>query len=128
MGKLIKIDSGLTVKRTSDINEYLKPLSRDILLFTTNIGATYRLKDKMPLFKLNIGDHLSFRLGDSKYVDNLIYILNDKEELVGYVPEADSSIFARLMDAGKMLFAIVKNRNSSTAVPLIEIDIYLRDF
>ncbi len=128
MGKLIKIDSSLVVKNANNMNEYLKPMSRDILLFTTKIANTYKLKDKMPLLKLTIGDHLFFSLGDSKYEDNQIVIKNKNDEIVGYVPEADSTIFARLMDAGKMLFAIVKSVSHTSSVPLIEIDIYLQDF
>lgn len=57
-----------------------------------------------------------------------IAIYTKDNHLVGYVPEADSAIFARLMDAGKMLFANVKSKNHGTSVPLIDIDIYLQDF
>ena len=128
MGKLIKVDSSLVVKNSADMNEYLKPMSRDILLFVTKIANTYKLQDKIPLLKLSVGERLFFKRGQSKYEENQIIITNDKEELVGYVPEVDSSIFARLMDAGKMLFAIVKSVSHSTSVPLIEIEIYLRDF
>lgn len=128
MGKLIKVDSLLVTKNTADMNEYLKPMSRDIFLFITKIANTYKLKNKIPLQKLFIGEHLFFKRGQSKYEDNQILINNDKCELVGYVPEVDSSIFARLMDAGKMLFAIVKSISYTTSVPLIEIEIYLKDF
>ena len=128
MGKLIKVDSSLVIKNSADMNEYLKPMSRDIFLFTTKIGNTYKLKDKTPLLKLTIGENLYFKRAESKYEDNLITVSNDKNELVGYVPEVDSPIFARLMDAGKMLFAIVKSISHTTSVPLIEIEIFLKDF
>ena len=128
MGKLIKVDSSLVIKNSADMNEYLKPMSRDIFLFVTKIGSTYKLKDKTPLLKLTIGEKLHFKRAESKYEDNLIAISNDKNELVGYVPEVDSPIFARLMDAGKMLFAIVKSISHTTSVPLIEIEIFLKDF
>ena len=128
MGKLIKVDSSLIVKDAANMNEYLKPMSRDILLFTTKIANTYKLKDNLSLLKLIIGERLFFKRGQSKYEDNQIIINNDKGELVGYVPEVDSSIFARLMDAGKMLFAIVKSISHTSSVPLIEIEIYLQDF
>ena len=91
MGKLIKVDSSLVVKNATDMNEYLKPMSRDILLFTTKIANTYKLKDKMPLLKLTVGERLFFKRGQSKYEDNQIIINNDKNEIVGYVPEVDSS-------------------------------------
>ena len=128
MGKLVKVESSLVIKNSNDMNEYLKPMSRDILLFTTKIANTYKLKNKLPLLQLVVGEKLFFKRGESKYEDNLIIITNQKDELVGYVPEVDSSVFARLMDAGKMLFAIVKSISHSVTVPLIEIDIYLQDF
>lgn len=128
MGKLIKVDSSLVIKNSADMNEYLKPMSRDIFLFVTKIGNTYKLKDKTPLIKLHVGEKLYFKRAESKYEDNLITIINSNDELVGYVPEVDSPIFARLMDAGKMLFAIVKSISHSTSVPLVDIEIYLKDF
>ena len=128
MGKLIKIDGALAIRKTADLNEYLKPMSRDILLFSTKIGNTYKVKDKMPLMKLAVGERLYFKRTESKYEDNVIMIYTPKEELVGFVPEVDSAVFARLMDAGKMLFACVKSISHGTSVPLIDIDIYLQDF
>ena len=47
---------------------------------------------------------------------------------MGDVLEVDSYLFARLMDAGKYLFAIVKSISHTKNVPLIDIDIYLKDF
>lgn len=128
MGKLVKVESSLIVKNSANMNEYLKPMSRDILLFTTKIANTYKLKDKVALLKLAVGERLSFKRGQSKYEDDQIIINNDKNEIVGYVPEVDSSVFARLMDAGKMLFAVVKSISHTSSVPLIEIEIYLQDF
>ena len=126
--KLIKIDSSLIVRDRKDMNEYLKPMSRDILLFTTKIANTYKLINKEPLLNLKVKEKLYFKRGVSKYEDNQIIILNSSNELVGYIPEVDSLIFARLMDAGKMLFAVVKSMSYSHSVPVIEIDIYLQDF
>ena len=126
--KLIKIDSALAVKSELNMNEYLKPMSRDILLFTTKIANTYKLKNNEALLKLEVGEKLFFSRGTSKYEDFQIVINNKNSEPVGYVPEVDSSIFARLMDAGKMLFAVIKSISFSHSVPFIEIDIYLKDF
>lgn len=128
MDKLIKIDTSLIIKNTQDMNEYLKPMSRDIYLFTTKIANTYKLKDKAPLLSLEIKEKLFFKRGESKYEDNQIIIYNKNGDVVGYVPEVDSMVFARLMDAGKMLFAVVKSISHTASVPLIEIDIFLQDF
>ena len=127
MGKLVKVETDLVIKDV-DMDEYLKPMSRDIFLFSSKIASTYKLKDKMPLFKLDVGEKLYFKLGESKYENDQIIIQNKDGAIVGYVPEVDSSIFARLMDAGKMLFAIIKSISHASSVPLIDIDIYLKDF
>ena len=126
--KLVKVDQNLVIKNEKELDEYLKPFSQEILLFTTKIANTYRLIDKKPLLEIKVDDTLFFKLGNSKYEENQIEIFNSKNQLVGYIPEQDSIIFARLMNAGKKLGAKVKSISQSNTVPLIEIDIYLTDF
>ena len=126
--KIIKIDNNLIAKDEQELDEMLNPFSREILLFTTKISNTYRLIDKEPLLHLKVGDLLTFKLGNSKYEDNLIEIYTEQNQLVGYIPEQDSIIFARLMNAGKKLSAKVKTISVSKSVPLFDIDIYLIDF
>ena len=70
------------VTNSLDMNEYLKPMSRDILLFTTKIANTYKLKDKAPLLKLELKEKLFFKRVISKYDDNLITINNSNNELI----------------------------------------------
>ncbi len=128
MADLIKIDKSLIVKTPQELNEYLKPMSRDIFLFSSKIANSYRVKDPLLIKKLQVGEQLLFERKASKYEDNLIAITNMDKQLLGYVPEVDSAIFARLMEAGKMLFATIKNLDFSSSVPLISIDIFLRDY
>ena len=125
---LVKVNASVILSGKGQLDEYIKPLSRDILLFETKIGATYRLKNKEPLHHLSVGERLFFKRSDSNYDEDEIRIYNKAGDLVGFVPEADSPIFARLMDAGKMLFATIKSISFSNSIPLIEIDIYLQDF
>ena len=47
---------------------------------------------------------------------------------IGYVPEKDNIIFARLMDAGKMLAAKIKDIEKKGSFTKIAIGIYLVDF
>lgn len=128
MGKLIKVDQNLQIKNTDDINDLIKPLSKDIFLFTTKISNTFRAKNTLALTCLKIGDKLDFKKTNSKFNKNEISIVNKKKDILGYVPEQDEIIFARLMDAGKLLYAKIKSLKFSTSVPIIEIDIFLQDF
>lgn len=125
---LVKVDASLIAKGEKQSESLLSPLSRDIYLFTSKIGGTYRLQDLAPLLSLQVGDALQLRVSQSKYDPNEVAILDEKGQLVGYVPEADETIFRRLMEAGKRLFAKVKSKSVARHVPQIEIDIYLQDF
>ena len=49
-------------------------------------------------------------------------------EKLGYVPEKDNLIFARLMDAGKLLVAKIKKIQKRGTFTQISIGIYLVDF
>lgn len=46
----------------------------------------------------------------------------------GYVPEKDNVVFARLMDAGKMLMAKIEKIDKKGSFTQITIGIYLVDF
>ena len=55
-------------------------------------------------------------------------ILTEDGKKVGYVPEKDNIIFARLMDAGKLLAAKITKINKRGTFYQISIGIYLVDF
>ena len=54
--------------------------------------------------------------------------MNERKEKIGYVPERDNLIFARLMDAGKMLIAKIAKIDHKGSFTQITIGIYLVDF
>lgn len=127
MDKLVKIESNLAIKNEIDMNEYLKPMSRDISLFDSTISGTYRLKDKTALLNIKEGDKLNFQVSSSKFSEDIeLHDVDDK--IVGYISEADSVFFMKLMKAGKYLFAIVRKVDKSASMPLINIEIFLKDF
>ena len=58
---------------------------------------------------LNTGDRLEFQREEDNYYDfQPIQILNKDGDKLGYVPQRDNVIFARLMDHGKVIFARVR--------------------
>jgi len=128
MKGLVKVDTDLVVKNEDKLDDFLKPFTSEVLLFTTKIANTFKVADKLPILNLKCSEELFFKLGHSKYEDNQIEIYTKENKIVGYVPEQDSVIFARLMDAGKRLGAKIKSISQSRTIPLIEIDIYLIDF
>ena len=56
----------------------------------------------------------------------MITPINTKK--LGYVPEKDNIIFARLMDAGKLLVAKITKISQKGTYTQISIGIYLVDF
>ena len=68
-----------------------------------------------------------FRQEENTNDTNAIEIRNSKNIKIGYVPKVDNIIFSRLMDAGKLLYAKVTNKEYYGKWVKIYIDIYLSE-
>ena len=112
----------------NQLGELIKPLIREIHLFDSYIAGTTHLSDKSVLDILKAGDKLSLQREDNKYDSNAILIISSDGRKVGYVPEKDNLVFARLMDAGKMLSAKIFSIEIKGTYHRISIGIYLIDF
>lgn len=110
------------------IGEMLKPLIREIHLFDSYVAGTAYIKDPGVLEEIKPGDRLTLVREDNKFDSNAIVIVTENKKKLGYVPEKDNVIFARLMDAGKMLAAKVKDVEKKGSFTKIAIGIYLVDF
>ena len=86
----------------------IKPLVTEIHLFDSFAAGTSHLTDKSVLEEIAVGDKLSLRRENNKFDDN--------------------AIFARLMDAGKLLSATVTDIEKKGYFTQISIGIYLVDF
>lgn len=106
-----------------------KPFQKDILLFETYVAGTSYIDGIEDLEEyLEIGDHLEFfREKENIYDENAIEVLNSDHVKIGYIPKKDNIIFARLMDAGKLLFGKIINKEFKGEWVKIEIEIYLKD-
>ena len=110
------------------LGEMLKPLINEIHLFDAYVAGTMRLKDPSVLEAIQEGDRLSLIREESKFDENSIAILTEDKKKLGYVPEKDNVIFARLMDAGKRLIARIQKIEKKGSFVQISIGIYLVDF
>ncbi len=106
-----------------------EPFMREIFLFYTYVAGTSYVEGIEELDPyLKIGDKLSFyREPDNPYDDKAIRIENTDGVKIGYVPRADNPVFARLMDAGKLLFGRIKEKSMQGDWLQIRIDIFLQD-
>ncbi len=111
-----------------EIGDVLKPLIKEIHLFDSYIAGTMHLKEPEVLQSIRTGDTLNLQREENKFDDMAILILNGAGQKLGYVPEKDNVIFARLMDAGKLLKAKVTDIEMKGSFPMIRIGIWLVDF
>ena len=111
-----------------EISEIIRPLNQEIHLFDTFIAGTLQLKDGEVLSSLKIDDKLVLKREETIYDSNAINIYTESGVKLGYVPEKDNVVFARLMDAGKCLIARVQEIKEKPSMNIISIGIYLVDF
>lgn len=118
----------LTTLNTNDLGTILKPLVSEIHLFDSYVAGTTHLKDKTVLNSIKAEDELILQRENNKFDDNAIMILTLDKKKLGYVPEKDNVVFARLLDAGKLLKAKIKEIEVKGSFTKISIGIYLVDF
>ena len=112
----------------NESGDLLQPLIREIHLFDSFVAGTTHLSDPSVLEEIKVGDQLSLLRENNKFDSNAILILTADKKKLGYVPEKDNIIFARLLDAGKMLAAKIKGIEKKGSFTKIAIGIYLVDF
>lgn len=130
-GKELIIGQGgelVTALGRGEIGDIIKPLVSEIHLFDTFVAGTTFLDDQTVLSEIKVDDKLTLVRENNKYDDNAIMIITSDKKKLGYVPEKDNVIFARLMDAGKMLTAKIKAIDHKGSFTQITIGIFLVDF
>ena len=118
----------LATLNETQLSDIIKPLSNEIHLFDSFVAGTLQLEDKSVLKGLKVGDKLILQRENSKFDENTINIFTEDKRNIGYVPEKDNVVFARLMDAGKLLNAKIKKIETKGSFMTISIGIYLIDY
>lgn len=106
-----------------------KPFQREIFLIDTHVAGTTYVED-IDAIEENIvkGTKLNFfREKDNKYDELAIIIKDEKGNKIGYVPKDKNEVLARLMDAGKLIYGIVEDKEYIDNWLKIDISIYLKD-
>lgn len=106
-----------------------RPFERDIFLFDTYVAGTSHVEGIEELEPhLQIGERLAFfREPENPYDAQAIVIKTTDGVKIGYVPRQDNVIFARLMDAGKLLFGKITEKEKKGKWVRISIDIFLHE-
>lgn len=130
-------NGGLTIQngelailsQNGGLDNIIKPLTKEIMLFDSYIAGTSHIPDKSVFDEIATGDKLVLKREDNKFDEKAILVLTESGKKLGYVPERDNIVFSRLMDAGKLLIARITSINKrSENYTQIGIDIYLVDF
>ena len=121
-------ENQISVLETHDLGDIIKPLVKDIHLMDTYIAGTTHLKDESVLDTVSVGDELILQREDNKFDENAILVLNAKKEKLGYIPEKDNPVFARLMDAGKLIKARVNDIDNVATFKKLRIAVVMVDF
>lgn len=121
-------ENKIALLNKQELSDIVKPLNREIYLFDTFIAGTLLLRDPELLKKVEVGEKLVLRREEKIYDSNCINIYNSSDEKLGFIPEKDNVVFARLMDAGKCLIAKVSDIQDKSHMKVITIGIYLVDF
>lgn len=132
MGDLVKTgDSGLVGLLHGKNGEISisKPFEKDIFLFDTYVAGTTHIEGIEELEPhLNVDDRLAFfREPDNRYDTQAIVIKTVDGVKIGYVPKQDNVIFARLMDAGKLLFGKITSKEKKGSWVKIYIKVFLHE-
>lgn len=132
MGDLVKNNSGELVGLLHGKGGNLvvpKPFEKDIFLFDTHVAGTSHIEGIEELEPhLNIDDRLDFfREPDNRYDKEAIVIKTAGGVKIGYVPKQDNVIFARLMDAGKLLFGRISGKEKKGNWVKLDIKVFMHE-
>lgn len=122
-----KKEGVLSVIESHEIGDIIKPLIKEIHLFDSYVAGTTHLEDSSVLDAIKEGDILTLQRENNKFDSNAVMIITADKRKLGYVPEKDNIIFARLMDAGKLLKGKINGITKRGSFNQISIGIYLVD-
>lgn len=128
MGELmIKPQNLVSLFHGTDITDL--PFQKDIFLYRTFIAGTSYVEgiEELASF-MKEGDRLPLVREADNWVDDMaIKVVSDAGVKLGYVPRIDNKVFARLMDAGKLLYTKVVSVDAEKLPIRITIDIFMQD-
>ena len=106
-----------------------RPFEQDIYLFDSYVAGTTHVEGIEEIYSsLNKDEKLVFyREVENEHDPQAIRIETLAKEKIGYVPRQDNVVFSRLMDAGKELFAKIKEKEMRGKWAKIGIKIYLHE-
>lgn len=110
-------------------DDKLQPFAREILLTECHVSGTVHKELRTIEPSLTTGATLTLHREPSNAHDTLaIRVCDSAGHPLGYIPRITNAPLARLMDAGKQLFARIEAKAWHGDWLKIDIGVYLRDF
>lgn len=125
---IVRDEKALALVTENNIGDLIKPLSNEVFLLDTYIAGTTCIKEDGIIENLKEGDKLALQRRSSEFDENAILVLDTAGQRLGYIPEKDDPILARLMDAGKCLSAKITDVEPDEEIPNVSIDVMMEDF
>jgi hypothetical protein len=123
-----KEENQIALMDKKELSDIIKPLSKEIHLFDSFVSGTLNVGDADIFKGLKEGQKLILQREETRFDSNTINIYTEDQTKIGYVPEKDNVIFARLMDAGKLLIGKVNSVQFKGSMPVVSIGIYMVDY
>ncbi len=119
------------LQKGKEEDDFPSLFERDYFLLDSRIAGTMYNKDiRKSVKELAVGTRiLLFREPDNEYDELAIVIKTPRMHKLGYVPRKDNPVLARLMDAGKEIYAKVKEIRDEKEFNYVNIyiEIYLHE-
>ena len=112
MADIIEINEGNILPFLHSGIDIGRPFQHDIYLISVHIAGTTHIENIDNLEpELIIGKRVKFfREPENEHDERAIVIKNDHGDKLGYIPRDKNEILSRLMDAGKLLYGEVYDK------------------
>lgn len=125
---VINNDTAVSITEKYDIEKIVNTFQKEIHLFDTYVAGTYYAEEEGVFEEIKPGDEVIYKREPDNFFDkNAILVLTTDGKCLGYIPEKDNIVFARLMDAGKRLKGNITDVMQDEEHTHIEIGIDLVD-
>jgi hypothetical protein len=103
--------NSFTALRYENGGSAIQPFSRNIFLLKTNAAGCHHVENiEQHLMEIEIGQKLMLLREPRNPVDKRAILIMNGEQKLGYIPRRQNEILARLMDAGKYLYATADDK------------------
>lgn len=122
----VKQETLLSTIKNNGLGQLIKPLTKEIYLADTHVSGLL-FRNESPHLSFKDGEELTLKRENMPY-DEFAVAVYQKDNRIGELSEYHEEIYARLLDAGKILKAKVKFFMVEGDFQVLSLSIYMIDF